>query len=413
MTTATAIEIKAPEFHTGQAEVRKSKARYKVLTCGRRWGKSVLGAWQVIEAPLTGKGDGWWVWPTTVQGRSGWRKLRSIGSQLATRIPGVRIMETEKTIRFPNGYEARLRSADNPDSLRGDGPAVVVLDEASLMPERVWGEILRPSLTDKAGEAVFVFTPKGMEWTHQLYQRGLDPSQTDWASWNFSTLENPTLPAQELEQMQKDYAEGRIPERVWRQEILAEFLSDEGAVFRRIHAAATSEETPAVPGRGYVIGVDLAKMADFTCLSVWDVLEKRQVKQDRFNEIDYIFQEQRIASLAAEYNNATLVVETNSTGEAMCERLERRGLRVVRFTTTQGSKAEAVEAFSIAIENAEAKILGDEVLIGEMMAYERTRRANNRMSYSHPDGGHDDCVDAAWLAWTELDAGASVGWLAA
>jgi phage terminase large subunit-like protein len=407
------VVILAPKFHDGQKVVRADPSRYKALSAGRRWGKSVLGAWEVMEAPLTGVGDGWWVWPTTVQGRSGWRKLRNIGAQLATRIPGIVIRETEKAIVFPNGYEARLRSADNPDSLRGDGPAKVVLDEASLMPERVWSEILRPSLADKSGEALFIFTPKGMDWTQRLFHRGVDPEQTDWASWNFSTLDNPTLPAQELIQMQKDYDAGRIPERIWRQEILAEFLSDEGAVFRRIHAAATSEETPAVPGRGYVIGVDLAKAADFTCLSVWDILEKRQVKQDRFNEIDYIFQEQRIASLAAEYNNALLVVETNNTGEAMCERLERRGLRVVRFTTTQGSKAEAVEALSIAIENAEATILGDDVLIGEMMAYERTRRANNRMSYSHPDGGHDDCVDAAWLAWTELDAGASVGWLAA
>ena len=155
----------------------------------------------------------------------GWRIIR----QLARQVPGAEIRYGDRLVRLPGGGEVVVRSADNPDSLRGEGLDFVVMDECAFMAAEAWPEAIRPALADRRGRALFISTPKGRNWFYDLWLRGVDPNEPEWASWQLPTSANPYIRPEEIEA-----ARASLPDRTFRQEFLAEFLAETGEnTFRR------------------------------------------------------------------------------------------------------------------------------------------------------------------------------------
>ena len=90
----------------------------------------------------------------------------------------------------------------------------------------------------------------------------------------------------------------------------------------------------------------------------------------------------------------------NSIGQPVIEQLTREGLRIHPFTTTNASKAEAIEALALAFERGDIRILNDPVMLSELMAYQAERLPSGLLRYGAPTGGHDDIVMSLALAWT-------------
>lgn len=343
-----------------------------------------------LQTGLEGK-RAWWVAPTYPVAQVAWRELRYASRQ----IPGVDISESERRISYPTGGWVQVRSADNPDSLRGDGLDLVVIDEAAFVSEEAWSEALRPALADRRGKALIISTPKGRNWFWRAYQMGQDPSRGEWRSWQAPTSSNPHIARQELLD-----AKAGVPERVWRQEFLAEFLEDGGAVFRGVRAAATARVlTHAEPGRRYVLGVDWGKLEDFTVITVLDDESGEVVRVDRFNQIDYTVQKARVVAAAEKFNPTCVIVEKNSIGEPLIEDLRRAGLKITAFTTTSASKSLVIDALSLAFERGEVRIPNDPVLIAELEAFEMERLPGGSFRFAAPAGLHDDCVMSLAFAW--------------
>jgi len=166
------FKVKMPELHSGQLSVATSKSRFKVLVAGRRWGKTRLGVWLCIAKAMQGK-RAWWVAPTYSMALEGWKEIRTLGIDY-----GCEVKEYEKTLYTPTGGQVTVRSADNPDRLRGAGLDFIVLDECAFIKEDVWKEVLRPTLTERRGGALFISTPRGFNWFSKLY----DDAETlaDW-----------------------------------------------------------------------------------------------------------------------------------------------------------------------------------------------------------------------------------------
>jgi len=351
--------------HKGQAEVHNNPARFKVLAAGRRWGKTRLGVNECLDVASQG-GRAWWVAPSYKTSEVGWRPLQRIGNKI-----GAEIRKVDRTINLPNGGSVQVRSADDPNSLRGEGLDFVVLDENAFMKEEAWTEALRPSLSDRQGGALFISTPKGHNWFWRMHQRGLTDDD-EWASFQFPTSTNPYIVPAEIEA-----AKGMLPERIFNQEYLAQFLDDAGGVFRRVMDAATAEEQDMPEeGHEYVIGVDWGQMVDFTVLMVLDITSKSVAFMDRFNKIDYIIQSNRLKTLVNRYKPTTVIAEVNAMGQPIVERLADEGLPIQPFTTTNATKAEVVRGLQNAFENGEIKILNDPTLIGELQAYEQERTSS-------------------------------------
>ncbi len=390
-----------PPLHAGQREVAAHPARFRVLAAGRRWGKTLLGVWLVVAEALN-RGRAWWVAPTYKMGLIGWRSI----AKLARQVPGTEIRVSDRYIRFPGGGEVYVRSADNPDSLRGEGLNLVVLDECAFTREEAWTNALRPALSERAGRALFISTPKGRNWFWRLYQRGLEDGKV-WASFHFPTASSPYVSADEIEEARRS-----LPERVFRQEYLAEFVDDAGGVFRKVIEAATAQERDEpTPGHEYIFGIDWGKYEDFTVIVILDATERAVVKIDRFNQVDYALQRARLFVLYETFQPRVIIAERNAMGEPLVEELQRAGLPVQPFTTTAASKTAAIEALALALERGDLRILPDPVLVGELQAYEAQRLPSGMLRYGAPAGMHDDTVVALALAWQGVvDSGPLLLW---
>jgi len=386
----TTLTLNPPALHPGQRRVAMDPTRFRVTICGRRWGKTRLGSLLCIKTAVAG-GRAWWVAPSYKMSRVGWRLI----SRLAAQIPGAEVRKSEWLVTLPGGGEVQVRSADNPDSLRGEGLNFVALDECAFMQEEAWTEALRPALSDRKGRALFISTPKGRNWIWRLWQRCADEHDPEWHGWQLPTADNPFIDPVEIEAARQG-----LPERIYQQEYLALFLDDAGGVFRRVMEAATATaQAGHIGGHEYVIGADWGRQRDFTALAVLDVTTSSLVALERFNQIDYAIQVGRLQALSERFHPRAIVAEANSIGLPVIEQLQRAGLPVVPFTTTAASKQIAIDALSLAFERGSLRIIPDPVLIAELQAYEAERLPSGMLRYGAPSGMHDDTVMALALAW--------------
>jgi hypothetical protein len=214
--------FRMPTLHAGQMTVHRNPARFKVVICGRRWGKTRLGALECVADALKG-GRAWWVAPTYKIAEEGWLVIRRI----VRKIPDVKISMSERVVTMPSGGTVEVRSADNPAALVGAGLSLVVPDECADMSHEVWSESLRPALADRRGRAMFITTPRGhANWTFEDLWNRVDSDPVNWARFQMPTWTNPTIAKEEIEQMRSDMNPLRF-----KQEIGAEFVTLEGQVF--------------------------------------------------------------------------------------------------------------------------------------------------------------------------------------
>jgi hypothetical protein len=371
--------------------VLAESARFNVVNCGRRFGKTTLGVYLAITTALEGKLVGWFS-PTYKMLTEVWEALKS---RLRDAI--AKISEQGKRIELLTGGVIEMWSLDTPDAARGRRYHRVIVDEAAMIAklETAWNEVIRPTLIDFRGDAWFMSTPKGRNFYWTLYQRGQDSQQTDWRSWSMASDQNPHLPPDELAQIIRD-----MPELAYLQEIRAVFLEDGGTVFRGVIESATAElQDEPIIGHDYALGVDWGKVNDFTVLMLIDLDTREVCTVDRFNQIDYTVQTDRLKALYERFRPVTVIAELNSIGEPLIERLVMDSIPVEPFQTTNATKKAAIEALAMAFERRELRIPNDPVLIAELQAYEAERLPSGLIRYNAPEGMHDDCVMALALAW--------------
>ena len=375
--------------HPGQIAILRHPARFKVVACGRRFGKTETGRILMVERALAGRVC-WWIAPTYRMADDVWRSFKAT-------LAGVWQAKDEdmRRIDLPGGGVIAVRSGHNPDALRGAGLDLAVLDEAAYLHPAVWSAAVRPALADRRGEALFLSTPRGRNWFWGLWMMGQRADQPHWKSWRFPTAANPLIDPVEIED-----ARALLPERVFREEYLAEFLDDGGRVFRHVEEAATVEPGGSPqPDEHYIFGVDWGRDADFTCIAVLAAGSRRLVALERFNAVGWAVQRGRLAALAAVWQPAAIWAEANSMGGPNIEALQAEGLPVLPFVTTAASKGPLVEALVLALERGELALLRDATLIEELNAYSLERLPGGRYRYSAPPGLHDDTVIALALAW--------------
>jgi phage terminase large subunit len=208
-----------------QKQVANSPARFKVLVTGRRFGKTTLAIRQLAYYARKSNTLCWYVAPSYRQAKQiAWVQLKKILNDLNWI---KKINEAELTLHLKNGSRICLRGADNKDSLRGVGiNGILVLDECADIEETAWTEVLRPTLSDMGGHALFCGTPKGLSWFYDLYQQGQNVTDPNWESWQFTTLQGGWVPQEEIEQAKRD-----LDAKTFRQEYEATWETYSGIVY--------------------------------------------------------------------------------------------------------------------------------------------------------------------------------------
>ncbi|MBL8801039.1 MAG: terminase family protein [Planctomycetes bacterium] len=184
--------------HAGQARVHRSKALRRVLSCGARWGKSTCAVYECVAALLEPRAEsiGWVCAPTYDLAERIYRRvLGVVDRHFRHRV--IELNERERKLVVCNlgggRSELRAKSADNPDSLLGEGLDYLVVDEAGTLSASVWEEHLSQRLIDKRGWALLLSTPSGWGWFAKLHRRGFKGRDADYESWTAPSWENPRL----------------------------------------------------------------------------------------------------------------------------------------------------------------------------------------------------------------------------
>ena len=211
------------DLHPAQLEIFNSEKRFKIVAAGRRFGKSYLSAWLLlIKAIQSESKDVFYVAPTFQQAKDiMWAMLKDLGKDLIAAAH-----ENTAVLTLINGRKIYLKGSDRPDTLRGVGLQYVVLDEYASMKPEVWEMILRPTLADVKGGALFIGTPAGKNHFYKLFMEARE-EEDDWESFQYQSTDNPLLDPKEIAA-----AKSTMSTQAFRQEFEATFETFSGGIFK-------------------------------------------------------------------------------------------------------------------------------------------------------------------------------------
>ena len=206
-----------------QTTVINSGARFRVLVTGRRFGKTYLAINEIAKFASQPNKKVWYVAPTYRQAKTiCWSELKD---KLIRHKWVKGINHSDLTITLRNKSTITLRGSENFDALRGVGLDMVIFDEFSDINKEAWYEVLRPTLSDTNGHALFCGSPRGFgNWSYELFKMG--ETNKEWESFKYTTLEGGQVPDEEIEQAKQD-----LDIRTFQQEYEATFVNYSGMIY--------------------------------------------------------------------------------------------------------------------------------------------------------------------------------------
>lgn len=409
----------------GQKEVLTAQERFLVLCAGRRWGKSKIGAARALREA---RGDRpkkvLWVAPLYKIVKRGYEAVvdQIPEGQLSKPAPSSAGFDAGRAIKleFKNGSTIEFFTAQNAEGMLGASFDYLIMDEAATLKEHVWTQIIRPTLADRQGGALFISTPRGKNWFYKLWNRGQSQDDNDkiYRSWRFQSYTNPTIPSEEFTAMADE-----LPLAEYEQEILALFVSQAAAVFRFNWEKVPNPENGDDPddyGRNLslvnelgkpdghvVIGIDLAKHHDFTVILGVRSGDRVPCYHDRFNKISWPDQRRAIHTAVQDIMQSatgiTILMDSTGVGDVVYDDLSEEGLDIVPVKFTPQWKQDAIRLLSADLERGQAFVIEEQ--LDEFEAYASSMSDTGRMKYE-ASIGHDDEVSAALLAhWGIVHSG--------
>lgn len=213
-----------------QAKIAIDNHRFRVVNCGRRFGKTTLAIEEIKGKALKSKTKIAYIAPTYQQARDiAWEMLKVELAPIIERINGSRLELEVKNLEGTTSI-IQLKGWENIETIKGQFFHFVVIDEVAMMKNfwLAWQEYIRPTLTDYRGEALFISTPKGFNHFYELYN--LEAEDQSFKAFHFTTLDNPFIPKEEIEESKTQMTEDRFA-----QEYLADFRKTEGLVYKEFN----------------------------------------------------------------------------------------------------------------------------------------------------------------------------------
>jgi len=386
--SARHVSIKLPALHPVQQRIHDSPARFRVVSCGRRLGKTTEALDEVVDIALKPNTSVGWFAPTYILLDDPWRRIKTILDPVITEKS-----EQQHRISLRTGSTVDFWTMDSDNPGRGREYDLVIIDEASIVTDlwRKFYAAIYPTLINRRGRVLMLGTPLGRNDFYRFHIKG--GRERGWASFTAPSWDNPFIPPEEEEQ-----ALARMPEAQYRQEHLGEFIADGAGVFRGILDVCTAQPMPPTTSGIYTIGVDWGRLRDFTVFSVFDLTTRAQVFLDRFTRVETEYQLMRLEARCGRYQPRIVMCEENAIGIVMIDQLRRRGLPVYPWRATTASKNPVIDTLASLMERRMLTLLADNILIQELQAYQMERLPSGIIRYNAPDGQHDDTVIATALS---------------
>jgi hypothetical protein len=367
------MRIELSEPHINQQRILDSQTRFRVIMCGRRFGKSELSQIEIITEALKGNNVAY-ITPTYKLAKTFFEKL--------IKIVQFEYNKSDLIIHFPNGGSVEFFTGERLDNLRGRKFHFVVVDEASFIPnlEDGWLNSIRPTLTDYKGKGLFLSTPRGKNYFYQLYCK----QDQDWESFKFSTYDNPYIDVDEINDARR-----QLPEAVFEQEYMANPMENAANPFGSNFITLCTK--PLSPLEPMYYGIDLAKSVDWTVIVGLDI-NGNVAYFNRFQK-DWATTKETILTLD---RSKPIVIDSTGVGDAITEDLQRYFQRMYGFKYTSQSKQQLMELLASTIHKQEIGF-PEGPIKSELEIFEYVYTSTG-VRYNAPDGYHDDCVNALGLA---------------
>lgn len=439
------------QLHAGQLEVGRAirtnfrsaaPASIVEIVCSRGWGKTLfMGAGLLVpylDRYPTAKVM--WVAPTYLIAMS---LIDDVfrGVDEVTGLPyvpeydhkGRRVWEFVTTksgpmVKWWNGATIIFRSADSPDSIVSKGFNQIIIDEAALIDQKVFEQQILGTARKRGIKIFLISTPRGKKhWTYRMFLKGQDANETEYVSFQQPYTKNPYF-SPVLAKLIKD-----IPDWIYRQEYLAEFIEDGDSVFRGLDQVMFGSEI-TFPGsqqewsedigdveiigpdgkrmqrlatdRTFVVGLDIAKSVDFSVIWAMDLESGDLVYYRRVNKMDYRDLLDMVSAVCKTHNGAELIFDATGVGAGLGDMLNNYDITTHPYIFTNESKVELVNKLILSIEYQEIKIPNIQEVRKELSVFTYSMTRTGKISYNAPSGFHDDIVMSMALAnWYRKESG--------
>ncbi len=400
-TTATQGGIR---LTPAQALIASDVHRFRVVCCGRRFGKTTLAVEEIKACAVNRQSRIAYIAPTFQQARDiAWTSLKKDCENAA-----IKINESRLEILMPNNLGGEslimLRGWESIETLRGQSFDLIVLDEVSSMRnfESQWKEVVRPTLSDRRGEVLFISTPKGFNHFYTLYNR--QETDNDYKSFRFTSYDNPNIPKDEIDKARTEVGDNRFE-----QEFMANFHKTEGLVYKDFDRSrhvvdAQSEYATTTEWRELIVGVDFGFTNPTAILSI-----RRDSADIYFVEAESY----KRGSSDAETADYVAALKPNRCypdpeAPSSIEELKKRGVNVRTVVKGKGSVRNGIEKVRELLRADKLKISSAcENLIWEMETYAYGDKKDAHNEEENPIKENDHAADA--LRYVIMMVGGTTG----
>ena len=363
---------------------------FGVVVAPRGSGKTLLAENMMLFWLLDNKNQkGGWISPVYNQAKAVYDAIVEAAKDII-----VQSNRQDLNITFVNGSTLKFLSSDNPDSIRGFRFHYLVIDETAFQKESSINTVILPTLNPNGKKCLFVSTPRGKNFFYSLYLKGRS-DESDTISFKIPLTECPYINETLIQE-----ARASLPPDVFKQEYLAEFTDAASDVFVGIEGVSIVGMFDKTRRQDAFIGIDTGLQNDMSVLTVMSP-SGRVLWIENSNRENLSTIAEKFMSIMGEFNIVGGYIETNGVGRGMADLIIPNFRKIKEFNTTQDNKTEMVrkligdiESFSIELPTAD---LCPE-LHEEMAAYTYKLSTNGKLTFSHPNGGHDDFLDSLMLA---------------
>ena len=371
--------------------ILSSKAKYHMACVGRQFGKSLMGINLALYWAINNNNTKiLWISPVYSQ-------ATKVQKEIIQAIGGTDIVKSanysSNEIELKNGSVILFRSAERYDNIRGLTVDYGIIDEAAFCKDEAWTEAIRPVFMVRGKKVLFVSTPKGKNWFYNLFALGKSADHPNYTTYTGSSYDTPFIAIEEIED-----AKRTLPEKVFQQEYLAQFIDGGGEVFQNLEKNKFTQY-PRPQGKIYC-GIDLGKQEDSTVATFIDQVGNIvDIYRDSKTEWS-----QMIAAIVIKLkkHNATAMVEVNGIGDPIFEQIKKQYSNTHPFTTTSRSKNEIIEGLILDMNESTIKIPHESLfpyLVSELETFTYEYNPKTRsIRYGHPNGLHDDTVMSLAIA---------------
>jgi len=337
----------------------------------------------------TPKQKGAWVSPIYNQSKKVFQELFNAANQIV-----VHSNKADLVMEFMNGSTLQFLSAERYDSIRGFSFNYMVIDEAAFIREEAVNEAIFPTLSAIGKKCLVISTPKSKNWFYSRFLQGMTDNDV-YTSFTGISTDNPYIDKDFITEQAKS-----LPPDIFAQEYMAQFSEATNDVFRGLDLVCNLNNWDESKTTRDYFGIDFGMSNDYTVCTI--LSESGRCKKIlRFNGKTYEDSARTILNGLQRFNIRGGYVETNGPGQAIFELIKKEYRHTKPFYTSQDSKTQAVRKMIHDIEEGVLELPSKQLMpecYDELSAYTYKVNTNGKLSFSHPNGYHDDIVDSIWLA---------------